>query len=100
MPLTDWNILCVDDDEGLAADVHAYIDGEPDGTESGVFRVRTISRFDDALGELETRRYDAVILDVRHGDPGRPSDGQEAGRQVLSEIRSRRFLPVVFYTGV
>jgi len=64
--------------------------------------VTSIQSFGDALATLEVRRFDLMILDVRlggHGETDTPS-GEEEGVQTLEHIKGRRFLPVVFWTGL
>lgn len=58
--------------------------------------------FDKALHRLERDHYDVVVLDVRRGDPDRPpvDDGPEAGRACFEAIRRRRFIPIIFHTGL
>lgn len=58
--------------------------------------------FDNALSRLEREHYDLVVLDVRRGDPDRPpvDDGPEAGRVCFEAIRQRRFIPIIFHTGL
>ena len=58
--------------------------------------------FDRALPRLAQERFDMVILDVRKGDPSLPlgGEGPEAGRLCYDAIRARRFLPVIFHTGL
>lgn len=58
--------------------------------------------FDKALGRLESEHYDVVVLDVRRGDPHGPpvGDGPEAGRACFEAIRKRRFIPIIFHTGL
>lgn len=99
MPDTEWYVLCVDDEAERAEEVRDYLDGESVG-DQGVLRIEVQTSFDAGLRALDRGHYDVVILDVRHGDPRHDSDGEEAGRKVLEEIKARRFLPVVFYTGL
>lgn len=94
-------ILHVDDDKEVLAGVKEFLEGEDiDGW--GRPQVIGITSFDEALRTLEERRFDLVILDVRlggHGDQElAPAD--EEGVRTLTEIRARRFVPVVFWTGL
>ena len=108
---TEWQALFVDDDPDLCRQVEEYLDGELVGGSDDVLRVQAISDFNSALGELETRRIDLLILDVRVGpyDQERPDDGntegaenlvEEEGIRIIAAVRARRFVPVVFYTGL
>jgi hypothetical protein len=75
--------------------------------------VERVTDFDEALQRIEDRRYDVIILDIR--DQGAAAEeaalgtddatGDEAlsadkGLTVFTEIRKRRFVPIVFYSAV
>ena len=111
MPGTEWQALFVDDDPDLCRQVEEYLDGEVVGGSDDVLRVQAISDFNSALSELESRRIDLLILDVRVGpyDQDPPDDGntedaenlaEEEGIRIIAAVRERRFVPVVFYTGL
>lgn len=93
-------ILHVDDDQEVLDGVKEYLEGEDiDGW--GRPNVVGTTSFDEALRTLEERRFDLVILDVRlggHDQDLQPAD--EEGVRTLAEIRRRRFVPVVFWTGL
>ncbi len=95
--ITTWQILYVDDDVDSCRQIKELLEGER--TQADCFYVEPITDFGRALGELEARRYDLVILDVRVGrhDIEPP---EEAGIQALQAIQQRRFVPVIFYTGL
>ncbi len=57
--------------------------------------------FERALSRLAEERFDVAILDVRKGDPNDPTPvGAEAGKACFEAIKQRRFIPVVFHTGL
>ena len=63
---TIWQLLFVDDDPDICHQVQEFLEGEiipPDDR----LRVETLNNFGDALNELEVRRFDLLILDVRLG---------------------------------
>ncbi len=94
-------ILHVDDDEEARDQASEYLEKEEIGG-WGQPAITSLGVFGDALRLLELRRFDLMILDVRlggHGPEDEPPD-EEEGVRTLSEIRSRRFLPVVFWTGL
>ena len=94
-------ILHVDDDTMVLEQVSEYVQGEDiDGW--GRPRVVGITSFDEALRTLEERRFDLVILDVRLGghEDQDLAPSEEEGVRTLAEIRKRRFVPVVFWTGL
>lgn len=94
-------ILHVDDDEESRAQARDYLEGEEIGG-WGRPQVESLGTFTDALARLETHRIDLVVLDVRLGgyEPHDESPDEEAGVRTLEEIRSRRFVPVIFWTGL
>lgn len=94
-------ILHVDDDPDVLERVREYVEGEEIGG-WGRAKVTGLASFDDALAELETRRFDLMILDVRlggHEDQDLLPE-EEEGVRTLDQIRERRFLPVIFWTGL
>lgn len=93
-------ILHVDDEEETRNNVKKYLEDEviPDW---GPPTVTSVSDFGEALGVLEAERFDLVILDVRHGSTDDEVDvEEEAGVRTLADISARRFVPVVFWTGL
>lgn len=95
----EWFVLYVDDEAERTEEVRSYLDGEQMG-DHGILRVEVQTSFEEGLRALEHRQYDIVILDVRQHDKEGARPEEEAGRIALEEIRARRFLPVVFYTGL
>src|SRR4029450_4158460 len=96
MAATTWQLLFVDDDPDFCRQVQEFLDGEtipPDDR----LQVQTLNDFGDALNELETYRFDLLILDVRLG-PHSITPDEEAGTATLRDIRQRRFIPGIFYT--
>lgn len=94
-------ILHVDDDEDVLELVADYLQGEEiEGWGRPV--VTSCRSFDHALAELETRRFDLIVLDVRLGghDKQDLAPDEEEGVRTLEQIKGRRFLPVVFWTGL
>jgi CheY-like chemotaxis protein len=98
MAATIWQLLFVDDDPDFCRQVQEFLDGEiipPDDS----LQVKTLNDFGDALNELEVHRFALLILDVRLG-PHSITPDEEAGITTLQAIRQRRFIPIVFYTGL
>lgn len=94
-----WQILVVDDDSTSCTQVKEILEGE-DIDNSGLYPVvATQTVFAAALDYLETHRCDLLILDVRLGSHFDTPD-EEAGIGVFQEIQKRRFVPIVFYTGL
>ena len=96
MPENVWRVLAVDDEE----DIRRQISEHYAGWEHGEHRleVETLADFSDAMDALERQRYDLVILDVFQGQAVEGGDAK--GREVLNEIKARRFIPVIFYTAL
>lgn len=100
-PRIPAQILHVDDDRESLAQAREYLQDEEVG-EWGRAQVHSLTTFGDALELLETRRFDLVILDVRLGgyEPQAATPEDEEGVRTLDAIRHRRFVPVVFWTGL
>jgi CheY-like chemotaxis protein len=95
-----WRVLFVDDDQDVCRQVKEFLEGESVAGPGEYPDVQTCTDFDEALQVLESHRFDVVILDVRLGPYDLAQEGEEAGTRALSAIRQRRFVPVVFYTGL
>ena len=93
-------ILHVDDDQEVLDEARQYLEGE-EVSDWGHPEVVGISSFDEALNFLERERFDLVVLDVRLGSAQEEVDIEdEAGFVALRQIRDRRFVPIVFWTGL
>lgn len=94
-----WRALYIDDDPEYLQGVKEKLNGvlvlEPDH----ILSIETIQDFDKAFSEIENRRYDLVIIDLRLGDT-LAEVAEEEGIKTLESIKSRRFLPVIFYTVI
>jgi CheY-like chemotaxis protein len=95
-----WQILFVDDDEDTCRQVKEFLEDEPVTGTDGCLHIETCTDFDKALDILDTYRFDLLILDVRLGAHDIPAPQEEMGRKTLAAIQQRRFVPVVFYTGL
>ncbi len=99
--ITSWRLLFVDDDDDLCRQIKEFLEGESI-TEDGYavpFQVETLTSFSEALDVLQAHLFDLLILDVRLGSYGGERE-DEAGVTTLQAVRERRFIPVVFYTGL
>lgn len=97
--LTVWQVLFVDDDPETCALVKEFLDGEVLTGSHDQLHTDTFTSFDRALEEMNAHRYDFVVLDVRKG-PHDQDLAEEVGITTLEAIRQRRFVPVVFYSGL
>jgi CheY-like chemotaxis protein len=96
---TTWRLLIVDDNEKTCSEVQEYLEGESLADPQEHMKVEVLSDFSNALEALEASRFDVLILDVRLQARGKTPD-REAGIVALEAIKKRRFIPVVFYTGL
>jgi DNA-binding NarL/FixJ family response regulator len=98
MPI-EWKALYIDDDIVYAKGIKDELNGvkvlEPDH----ILSIKTIEHFDDAIPELENKRYDLVIIDLRLGDT-LTEVAEEEGIKTLESIQSRIFLPIIFFTVI
>ena len=89
------SVLFVEDEEDTTRQIKEYFaNWEHDG-----FRLEAeiCQDFESSLARLESKRFDLLVLDVLKG----PADANdEAGRVTFDAIKSRRFIPVIFYTAV
>jgi CheY-like chemotaxis protein len=108
-----WRVLLVEDDEQLARTTAESLQRRPVNSNDEYAHVERVNDFDAALRQIEHRRYDVVILDIRDqaeaaqeaargtddaaGDEALPAD---KGLTLYNEIRKRRFLPIIFYSAV
>lgn len=99
--ITSPRILHVDDDEKILRDVAEFLQDE-EIAGWGRPTVVSVPVFDDALELLDQQRFDLVILDVRLGEHENADlpVPDEAGVATLEQIRQRRFVPIVFWTGL
>src|SRR5690242_20162606 len=108
-----WRVLLVEDNERLARTISESLQRRAISSADEYAHVECVTDFDEALTRIEDRRYDAIILDIRDQDAAAQeaalgtddASGDEAlpadkGLAVFDEIRSRRFLPIVFYSAV
>lgn len=90
-----WRVLIVDDDKEVLDHLFEYYDNEPISSEGDFLEVTTLGVFEEAMDEIERNRFDLIILDIR--DEAHSTD---AGFKVLELIKSKQFIPVIFYSGI
>ncbi len=97
-----WHILIVDDKEGVAEET-AELLNRTLNTDSSTDRILAESEhsFDQALKTLGRGGIDLLVLDViQQGEATPELEGELRGIDVFREVRSTRFLPIVFLTAL
>ncbi|OWG19209.1 hypothetical protein KDK82_2691 [Delftia sp. K82] len=96
-------VLCFDDKPEILENIKEIISSWDDSLH-GTFEVFGESDFNSVVERLKVERFDLVTLDLHGGNDPDPlkddgEQGAQEGLRVLNELRSVRFIPVVFYTG-
>jgi len=94
-----WHLLFVDDNEENCTIAAKFLNNKVVLLPDGKLKVDIEIDFNNALERLESYNYDLIVLDVRLG-PLEEEKEDEEGIKVLESIKARRFLPVIFYTGL
>jgi CheY-like chemotaxis protein len=99
-----WRVLCVDDDPAKAEQIAEYFTSWRVENPIGDFETQIETEFSNAVRRLETERFDLVTLDLHSEADAPPAAAGEAptvqqGQRVLNELKQRRFVPVIFYSG-
>lgn len=97
--MVKYRILVVDDDKEFLDDIVEYLqDTHTDKNEGFDLNIVPCQNFDMALDILEDMRIDLIFLDVKlEGDSFRD---ERKGVKTLETIKSKRFLPVIFFTAL
>jgi CheY-like chemotaxis protein len=95
-----WELLLVDDEPDDCREAKEFIEGEVTEDTGKRFHVSTLNNFNEALSALEKHYYDILILDVHVGPVNLSQDEgvAEEGIRVLDAIKSKQFIPIIFYT--
>ncbi|KWR89177.1 response regulator [Cupriavidus sp. IDO] len=96
-----WNILIVDDDAEIAASVDELIAGNKVVAAPDTIACTRLTTFEEAIAQLETSRFDLIILDLKDDEADAAVDdgGTFSGEKVLEALRASRFTPVIFHSG-
>ncbi|MDV3626774.1 hypothetical protein CMU78_00610 [Elizabethkingia anophelis] len=62
-----------------------------------ILKIDTVDSFDDAFDTIINNNYHIIILDLFKGKPS--EGGEEIGLEILKQIQSNSFIPVIFYSG-
>lgn len=96
--------MVVDDAEGVASDTAEWLNGATDsGRVSQPIEVIAEDSFDNALDLLSRGGFDLLVLDVFNQARAAARLGampEPEGRGVFEQVRSTRFIPIVFLTAL
>ena len=98
-----WRILVVDDDPTIATQNVELLESAILDESGFPAHVVACTSFDEALTLLDQGQFDLLVLDIRHQELAKGSAGAEStdsGLIVFRAVRSRRFLPIVFFTAL
>lgn len=90
------NILFVDDDDKLRTDLVKIFDKEVIGDHTLI--TSGASTFEEGMNLVVENDYDIAILDLYKGDP--KEGNEKLGLEMLKQIQSVAFIPVIFYSGL
>ena len=102
---TPYHILVVDDQIGIASDTAEILNNAvSSGQLSQPIRASAETSFEKALEMLYRGGIDLLVLDVVDqagaGSPVDTESSEPKGRSVFEQIRSKRFVPIVFLTAL
>lgn len=95
-----WQILFVDDEEEICQQVKEILEGEELYGSEKYPQVKIQTDFEQAILDIQENVFDLVILDVRLGPHANTTKHDEAGTLAFHKIKEKRFLPIIFYTGL
>lgn len=98
-----WRIFFVEDEPDVAETVRELIAPAALNEAGAPPDIEIEGSFDKALETLAERDLDLLVLDVRNQDiteQGWLNGDADAGKKVYHDVRSRRFVPIVFYTAL
>nr|WP_315006403.1 response regulator [uncultured Capnocytophaga sp.] len=92
----ELKLLYIEDDEQNRNDLIALLQ---DDTLCDDFKVNieAVDTFDNAIDKINSKPYHIIILDIYKGNP--INGGEQLGLQILEQIQSKCFIPVIFYSG-
>lgn len=90
------NILFIDDDERLRTNLVKVFDQE--SIEGHTLIASQAATFEEGKRLVGENDFDIVILDLYKGEP--KEGNEKLGIEVLKEIQSAAFIPVIFYSGL
>ena len=92
-----WRILIVEDRPETSEQIAKDAESGKLLPDVGRMETKVFSKFEDAVGYLDSGRFDFLVLDLKQDDI---EEDQTPGLTVFNEIKQTRFVPVVFYTAL
>jgi hypothetical protein len=88
--------LFIDDEEKIRTNLVKIFDGETIGGHTIV--AESADTFEIGMDKISKRDYDIIVLDLCKGEPNEAS--KKPGYDILKQIQSLAFIPVIFYSGL
>lgn len=92
----ELSILFVEDEEKIRQNLIEIFDQDSIGGHS--LKASGARTFEEGIEMIQNSDYDIVVLDLYKGTPS--EDGERLGLEVLKQIQSKAFIPVIFYSGL
>lgn len=90
----ELKLLYIEDDKENRDDLIALL--QNDTLCNFKVNIEAVDTFDNAIEKINSKLYHIIILDIYEGNP---NGGEQLGLQILEQIQSKCFIPVIFYSG-
>lgn len=90
----ELKLLYIEDDKENRDDLIALL--QNDTLCNFKVNIEAVDTFDNAIEKINSKPYHIIILDIYEGNP---NGGEQLGLQILEQIQSKCFIPVIFYSG-
>ena len=91
----ELKLLYIEDDKQNRDDLIALL--QNDTLCNFKVNIEAVDTFDNAIEKINSKLYHIIILDIYKGNP--INGGEQLGLQILEQIQSKSFIPVIFYSG-
>jgi hypothetical protein len=88
--------LFIDDEEKIRTNLVKIFNGETIGEHTIV--ADSADTFEIGMDKISKRDYDIIILDLCKGEPS--ETGEKPGYDILKQVQSLAFVPIIFYSGL
>lgn len=95
-----YHVLVIEDQQNLAEDVKREITDSFDSEDDPNLVVEIETNFDRGYSRVRSGAYDLVVLDVRRDETEDAAADIDAGRRAFAQIKTARFVPVIFWTAL